>query len=61
MKKAAIEGIVNDQWIAKMVGKVTKLLETAMGDVGYTGSLPVSLAPYRPARGSREADNKLLR
>ncbi|CCG82404.1 protein of unknown function [Taphrina deformans PYCC 5710] len=60
MKKVVVEGIMNDQWIAKMVGKITKLLETAMGDLGYTGYLPVSLEPYRPPKGSKEAENKLL-
>ena len=37
----------NDRWIAKMVGKVSKNLETLRGDVGYSGNLPVPLAPYR--------------
>lgn len=60
MKKAVVEGIVNDAWIAKMVGKVTKLLETAVGDVGWSGMLPVELAPYRPKKGSQDAHNKLL-
>lgn len=60
MKKVVVEGIVNDAWIAKLVGKVTKLLETAMGDVGWSGMLPVELAPYRPKKGSPDAQNKLL-
>lgn len=60
MKKAVVEGMVNDAWIAKMVGKVTKMLETAMGDVGWSGNLPVSLGVYRPAKGSPDARNKLL-
>ena len=47
MKKAVVDGIVNDRWIAKMVGKITKKLETAMGDVGYSGNIPVALATYR--------------
>lgn len=58
MKKAMVGGIVNDRWIAKLVGKVTKALETAQGDVGYSGSIPVPLAPYRE-RGVGEA-SKLL-
>lgn len=61
MKRAVVEGVVNDRWIAKMVGKITKMLETAMGDVGYSGMLPVPLAPYRPPKGSKEAENKLLK
>lgn len=35
------------RWIAKMVGKIAKHLESAMGDVGYSGDLPISLEPYR--------------
>ncbi|RDW78478.1 hypothetical protein BP5796_06330 [Coleophoma crateriformis] len=48
MKKAVVGGIVNDKWIAKMVGKITKKLETAQGDLGYSGDIPVALTPYRP-------------
>lgn len=51
MKKAVVGGIVNDRWIAKMVGKITKKLETAQGDVGYSGNIPVALEQYRPAKG----------
>ena len=54
MKKAVVGGIVNDQWIAKMVGKITKKLETAQGDVGYSGNIPVGLAPYRLPDGHAE-------
>jgi hypothetical protein len=58
LKKAVVGGIVNDRWIAKLVGKVTKVLETAQGDIGYSGSIPVSLESYRQA-GIGEA-SKLL-
>ncbi|KAK4692760.1 hypothetical protein P7C71_g4508, partial [Lecanoromycetidae sp. Uapishka_2] len=54
MKKAVVGGIVNDQWIAKMVAKVTKKLETAQGDVGYSGNIPVALGPYRLPEGHVE-------
>lgn len=54
MKKAVVGGIVNDQWIAKMVSKVTKKLETAQGDVGYSGSIPVALEAYRLEEGHPE-------
>lgn len=47
LKKAVVSGVVNDRWIAKLVGKVTKVLETAQGDVGYSGNIPVPLKPYR--------------
>jgi hypothetical protein len=49
VKKATVNAAANDQWIAKLVGKVTKKLETAQGDVGYSGNLPVKLKPYREA------------
>lgn len=59
MKKAVVGGIVNDRWIAKMVGKITKKLETAQGDVGYSGDIPVALEPYRP-RNKEDRLEKLL-
>ncbi|KAK5115625.1 hypothetical protein LTR85_009796 [Meristemomyces frigidus] len=57
MKKAVVGGIINDRWIAKMVGKIAANLEKAQGDVGYSGEIPVALEPYR-ARG--ELATKLL-
>lgn len=30
-----------------MVGKITKKLETAQGEVGYSGDIPVALGVYR--------------
>lgn len=48
MQRVAVDAAANDRWIAKLVGKVTKHLETMQGDVGYSGDLPVSLAVYRP-------------
>lgn len=59
MKKAVVGGIVNDQWIAKLVAKVTKRLETARGDAGYSGDIPVALGPYRLPAGHVEL-NKIL-
>ncbi|KPI37757.1 uncharacterized protein AB675_211 [Cyphellophora attinorum] len=47
-KKVAVAGMVNDRWIAKMVGRVAAKLEQAQGEVGYTGDIPVALEPYRP-------------
>lgn len=47
MKKAAVGGLVNDRWIAVLVGKVAAGLQKAQGDVGYSGSIPIPLAPYR--------------
>jgi hypothetical protein len=47
MRKVAMDAAANDKWIAKLVGKVTKKLETMQGDVGYSGDLPVPLDVYR--------------
>lgn len=49
VKKVTVNAAANDRWIAKMVGKITKKLEGAHGDVGYAGAIPVSLKPYREA------------
>jgi len=42
-----------------MVGKITKKLETAQGDVGYSGNIPVQLEHYRPGEWDKLA-SKLL-
>ena len=47
IRRVAIDAATNDRWIAKLVGKVTKNLETMVGDVGYSGDIPVPLEPYR--------------
>lgn len=47
IKRTTVDAMVNDRWIAKLVGKVAKQLENAMGEVGYSGDLPISLEPYR--------------
>ncbi|KAK5124085.1 hypothetical protein LTR08_006101 [Meristemomyces frigidus] len=47
MKKAMVGTMINDRWIAKMVGKVAAKLEQAQGDLGYSGEIPVALGPYR--------------
>ncbi|KAI9646561.1 hypothetical protein NHQ30_004556 [Ciborinia camelliae] len=47
MKKTLVNAAVNDKWIAKMVGKITKKLEEARGDVGYLADVKVHLGPYR--------------
>lgn len=49
MKKAVVGGMVNDRWIAKIVGKIAAKLEQAQGDLGYSGRIPIPLAPYRAA------------
>lgn len=48
MKKAVVGSMVNDRWIAKIVGKVAATMEQVQGDVGYSGNIPISLTPYRP-------------
>ena len=57
MRRVAVDAVTNDRWIAKLVGKVVKRLESAKGDLGYTGLVPVSLEPYRKAA---EQEIKLL-
>ena len=59
IKKTTVESIVNDSWIAKMVGKVTKKLEESKGDVGYSGTIPVQLKKYRLPEGDVQ-NNKIL-
>ncbi|TGO80788.1 hypothetical protein BELL_0001g00500 [Botrytis elliptica] len=54
MKKTLVSATVNDKWIAKMVGKVTKKLEEAKGDIGYAGDIKVPLGPYRLGEEARE-------
>lgn len=57
MKRTTVNAMANDRWIAKLVGKVTKMLETAQGDVGYSGDIPVALEVYRQ---NAEPGSKLL-
>ena len=52
-------GIPNTNWTAKMVGKVTKKLEAAQGDAGYSGEISVRLDKYRPKHPER-LPSKLL-
>jgi hypothetical protein len=60
VKRTVVGGVVNDRWIARMVGKVTKRLETARGEVGYSGDLPVGLEVYRNAGWEKREGEKLL-
>lgn len=57
MRRVAVDAAANDKWIAKLVGKVTKKLETMQGDVGYSGDLPVPLDVYRK---NAESGSKLM-
>ena len=57
MKKVVVGGMINDRWIAKIVGKIAAKLEQAQGDLGYSGSIHIPLAPYR---GSADLQTKLL-
>jgi hypothetical protein len=57
MRRVGIDAVANDRFIAKLVGKLTKKLETALGDIGYTGDIPVALGPYR---AMAEKSSKLL-
>lgn len=59
VKHALVAGVINDKWIAKMVGKVVRRLEEAEGDVGWMGDIPIKLDIYRLPEGHSEL-NKLL-
>ncbi|KAF2158618.1 hypothetical protein M409DRAFT_71558 [Zasmidium cellare ATCC 36951] len=59
MKKAMVGGLVNDRWIAKLVGKTAAMLQKAQGDVGYSGSIPIALGPYR-SESTGEWGTKIL-
>jgi hypothetical protein len=59
VKHALVAGVINDKWIAKMVGKVVRHLEAAQGDVGWMGDIPIKLDIYRLPEGHREL-SKLL-
>ncbi|KAG5930608.1 hypothetical protein E4U42_005270 [Claviceps africana] len=58
IKKAVI---ANDQWLAKLVGKLMRKLEVVNGDVGYTGDIAVPLEPYRRTGWLEAEGEKLLR
>jgi hypothetical protein len=50
MRKAGantVSAMANDRWIASLVGKVTRKLENAQGEVGYSGEVPIALGKYR--------------
>ena len=60
MKKKALDVVVSDRWIAKIVGKIMRRMETAQGDLGYKGDLPVKLQAYRNVEEVRAEGEKLL-
>ncbi|KAL5117194.1 hypothetical protein ACEQ8H_004882 [Pleosporales sp. CAS-2024a] len=50
MRKAGVNTVsamANDRWIASLVGKITRKLEKAQGEVGYSGDVPIPLDKYR--------------
>ena len=57
IKRTTVDAVVNDRWIAKLVGKIAKNLEQMRGDVGYSGELPIALEPYRKMA---ETEKKIL-
>jgi hypothetical protein len=60
MRKAGVNTVhamANDRWIASLVGKATRKLENAQGEVGYSGEVPILLAKYR---GKHDKEAKLL-
>lgn len=60
VKRTLVGSMMNDRWIAKMVGKIAANLERAQGDVGYSGAIPIPLEPYRPGPGDDGMLSKLL-
>ena len=60
MRKAGVNTVsamANDRWIARLVGKITRKLEKAQGEVGYSGDVPIALDKYRVRH---EDDTKIL-
>ena len=60
MRKAGVNTVsamANDRWIARLVGKITKKLEKAQGEIGYSGDVPIALDKYRVRH---ESDSKIL-
>lgn len=57
VKNAAVGRMVNDQWIARMVGHLSAQLQRTKGDFGYVGEIPISLQDYR---GSADLPSKIL-
>lgn len=50
MRKAGVQTVsamANDRWIASLVGKITRKLEKAQGEVGYSAEVPIDLSSYR--------------
>lgn len=59
VKKVVVDGVVNERWIAKMVGKLTKRCESARGEVGYEWGVPVQLGAYRSGEVERDGEKIL--
>ncbi|TVY17897.1 hypothetical protein LARI1_G004186 [Lachnellula arida] len=59
VKKVVVDGVVNDRWIARVVGKVTKKLEVARGEAGYSGDIPIQLGVYRTGEVERDGEKIL--
>jgi hypothetical protein len=60
MRKAGVNTVsamANDRWIASLVGKITRKLEKAQGEVGYSGEVPIPLGKYRVRH---ESQTKIL-
>ena len=52
--------IANDQWAAKLFGKVLSKLEQLNGNLGYSGEIPVQLKGYRETGWLELEGDKLL-
>lgn len=59
VKRTLVDGMISDRWVAKLVGRITKKLEGAMGEAGYSGEIAVRLEAYRTEESVKEG-KKLL-
>lgn len=49
VRQTAVNDTSSDRWIAELVKRIMTHLESSQGNVGYAGTMPVSLKPYREA------------
>jgi hypothetical protein len=53
LKKVAFDKATKDDWLHDIVSRIVAQLEHLRGDFGYSGSIPVSLKPYRISAESK--------
>ena len=47
MKRMVVDTVVNERWIARLVGRIMRKLEAARGEVGYSAEVKIPMDPYR--------------